>query len=357
MVLEKLCRRTPVKATPTTPPAQDRCTARPTPPALHELCGRMQTQIGKDIDKAAALLKEGRSVAIPTETVYGLAANAFDAEAVLNIFAAKERPAFDPLIVHVPGPEALDRIVLERPLGTDDLIAAFWPGPLTLVLPKRPEVPDVVTSGLDTVGVRMPGHPMALELLRALPFPLAAPSANPFGYVSPTSAEHVLKGLGGRIPYILDGGPCTVGVESTILGFQDGHWMIYRQGGVAQERIERVIGAVKEAGGRVIPVAPGMLESHYAPGTPLHVGDIRTLSEEAKGRRIAVISFTKDHAPLPTRVLSRAGDLSEAARELFAALRACDAGGYDVILAERFPETGLGRAINDRLKRAAVKRA
>ena len=315
----------------------------------------MKQLIGDDVAHAAELLREGGIVAIPTETVYGLAANAFDEAAVLKVFEVKQRPSFDPLIVHIGKREDVQRVVKELPPGAEALMDAFWPGPLTLVLPKQDIVPDLVTSGLDTVGVRMPAHPLALELLRSLDFPLAAPSANPFGYVSPTTAQHVADQLGDRIPYILDGGPCIVGVESTIVGLDDGRWVLYRPGGIAVERIEEVIGRVAVTMKKVMPVAPGMLESHYAPRKPVHVGDVITLSQQHKSKRIGMISFREDHDVHCCEVLSSSGDLSEAARHLFSALRTLDASDCDVILAERFPDEGLGRAINDRLRRAAAR--
>lgn len=316
----------------------------------------MSVHVGTDPEHAALLLRHGEVVAIPTETVYGLAANAFDSEAVLRIFTTKQRPSFDPLIVHIGRPADVHSVVRELPPGAEDLMHAFWPGPLTLVLPKRPEVPDIVTSGLDTVGVRMPAHPLALQLLQLLEFPLAAPSANPFGYVSPTTAQHVADQLGEAIPYILDGSACAVGVESTIIGWEDDRWVLYRPGGVPVEAIEAVIGRVDAAMQQVVPAAPGMLESHYAPRKPVYVGDVTTLQEEYAGRRLGVISFTRSYAAERSMALSFQGDLAEAARNLFAVLRELDASDVDVILAERFPDEGLGCAINDRLRRAAAKR-
>ncbi|HQW85886.1 MAG TPA: L-threonylcarbamoyladenylate synthase [Flavobacteriales bacterium] len=316
----------------------------------------MTTSIGTDVAQAAHLLKQGAVVAIPTETVYGLAADTFNEEAVLTIFSVKQRPAFDPLIVHVRDREQLDRVA-QVPAEAEALIARFWPGPLTLVLPKRPAVPDLVTSGLDTVAVRMPAHPMTRALLNALDTPLAAPSANPFGYVSPTTAQHVMDQLGGRIPYILDGGACTVGVESTILGRDaKGRWVLYRPGGIAVESLEALVGEVHAASQAAKPQAPGMLESHYAPRKPVHVGDVPALLRRFAGRAVGVISFRHEHHAHRCEVLSPEGDLAAAARHLFAVLRELDTSDCQVIVAERFPEEGLGRAINDRLRRAAAGR-
>jgi len=324
--------------------------------------------IGTDLHHAAQLLREGHIVAIPTETVYGLAANAFDEAAVLQVFAAKQRPSFDPLIVHIGHRDEIHRVAKELPPGAEALMDAFWPGPLTLVLPKQAAVPDLVTSGLDTVAVRMPAHPLTLELLRQLDFPLAAPSANPFGYVSPTTAQHVADQLGDKVPYILDGGPCSVGVESTIIGWdaraddrppdvdRPGRWYLYRPGGIPLEAIEAVIGRVEPAVKQVLPMAPGMLESHYAPRKPVHVGDVPALLRRFAGERIGIISFRTEYPAHRCEVLSEGGDTAEAARHLFAVLRELDSTDCSVILAEEFPDEGLGRAINDRLRRASVKR-
>jgi L-threonylcarbamoyladenylate synthase len=312
--------------------------------------------VGTDVDEAARLLRAGELVAVPTETVYGLAANALDAAAVLRVFAVKRRPAFDPLIVHVRSPAALAEVAAEVPAEAEALVQAFWPGPLTLVLPKRAVVPDEVTSGLDTVAVRQPAHALTQRLLGALPFPLAAPSANVFGAVSPTTAGHVVDQLGGAIPYVLDGGPCRVGVESTIVGREDGRWVLYRPGGVPLEAIEQVVGRVDPAARRVVPASPGMLEAHYAPRTPLLLGDLDELLRAHADRRVAVLAFERPRTAHACRVLSPAGDLAEAAHALFAALRELDASEAELLLAERVPEDGLGRAINDRLRRAAAAR-
>lgn len=316
-------------------------------------------EIGSDLDHAAMLLRRGEVVGIPTETVYGLAANAFDPAAVLRVFEVKRRPTFDPLIVHIADRGQLDRIVHSVPESAQQLMDHFWPGPFTLVLPKQPEVPDLVTSGLDYVAVRVPSHPMTRALLGRLEFPLAAPSANPFGYVSPTTAQHVADQLGTVVPYILDGGPCEVGVESTILGIQPDEegrdrWTLLRAGGVPVESIEALVGPVAIAQPTSRPSAPGMLESHYAPRTPLVLGDVTTLLHAHRRKRVAVLAFRNERVEAPTMVLSPEGDLRQAARALFGAIRALDASDAELIIAERVPDEGLGRAINDRLQRAAA---
>jgi L-threonylcarbamoyladenylate synthase len=315
----------------------------------------MRTVIGKDIDYAADLLRAGHLVAIPTETVYGLAANALDEEAVLRIYAAKERPRFNPLILHLPSAEAFGRYAANLPTACLSLAEAFCPGPLTFLLPKRDIVPDLVTAGSDRVALRIPDHPSTLELLRRLDLPLAAPSANPSGYVSPVTAEHVAEGLGGRIPYILDGGPCRVGLESTIIGFDEEGVRLYRHGAVTAAQIRDVTGLpVHEAAGGPA-TTPGRLKSHYAPHARLQVCDIEAGLQRYGASGTAVISFRAtrfDPQPQWVRTLSPTGDLREAARNLFRALRELDAAGAALILAERFPDEGLGKAINDRLDRA-----
>lgn len=316
----------------------------------------MTATIGTDLERAAAHLRAGELVAIPTETVYGLAANALDAAACLRIFEAKERPAFDPLIVHVHARERALELCEPPPAEALALMDAFWPGPLTLVLRKRAEVPDVVTSGLDTVALRQPAHALTAHLLARLPFPLAAPSANLFGRTSPTTAEHVAEQLGERVAYILDGGPCSVGVESTIVGWEQERAVLFRPGGTPLESIERIVGRVDPAQQRVLPAAPGMLAAHYAPRTPLELGDIEAALERRAGQRVAVLAFERPRRAHACRVLSTRGDLAEAARNLFSSLRELDAAGAELIVAECVPEVGLGRAINDRLRRAAAAR-
>ena len=293
-------------------------------------------------------------MAIPTETVYGLAANALNADAVVSIFETKNRPHFDPLIVHVAGIEQVHEVASHIPSHARTLMEALWPGPLTIVLRKHDCIPHIVTSGLDTVGVRMPNHPLALELLRALDFPLAAPSANPFGYISPTSALHVAEQLGDRIPYILDGGECSVGVESTIIDCSCETPTILRLGGTSVETIEEIIGPVHvNAISTSSPNAPGMLHSHYAPRKPMRVGNIHELLHN-HGPDVSILSFKDSFHNYRNIRLSETGDLHEAARNLFSAMRKLDADHHSIILAEFVPDYGLGRAINDRMKRASA---
>jgi L-threonylcarbamoyladenylate synthase len=318
-------------------------------------------EIGKDIEKATKLLRAGQLVAIPTETVYGLAANALDSDAVLKVFAAKNRPFFDPLIIHVANQKTAllyanfhdSRLLL--------LTEKFWPGPLTLLLPKKNIIPDIVTSGLGQVAVRVPNHPVALKLLELTQLPLAAPSANPFGYVSPTHALHVKNQLGDRIDYILDGGPCSVGLESTIVGIEDNQVCIYRLGGLAIEAIEKLVGKVElRINNSGDPKAPGQLKSHYAPKTQMIIGDLHDLIQTHQSKKLAVICFGNKNFDLEnTQVfnLSKNENLEEAAINLFRYLRESDESGADLIIAEFVPDHGLGRAINDRLRRAYGSRS
>ena len=316
------------------------------------------TQIGTDIAYAATLLQGGETVAIPTETVYGLAANALDEDAVTRIFVAKERPFYNPLIVHVPNVEAVRAIVAHIPQAALLLLERFSPGPLTVLLPKKPIVSDLVTAGLPDVAVRIPAHPVALALLRECGLPLAAPSANPFGYVSPTSAEHVLKMLAGRIPYVLDGGACDAGIESTIIGFPGGVPTVYRQGVITIAMVEAVVGPVAR-GSSAKPVAPGMLASHYSPHTPLIITeDVDESLQENLGKVVGLMTynaFSELLAESRQILLCTNDDFATAARNLYAALHDMDTRGYELLIAKKLPQSGIGAAINDRLMRAALK--
>ncbi|HTI49885.1 MAG TPA: L-threonylcarbamoyladenylate synthase [Planctomycetaceae bacterium] len=322
-----------------------------------------------ELARAAEILRQGGLVAFPTETVYGLGANALEVEAVARVFEVKGRPLFDPLIVHVAGTNEVAPIVRRFPKIAQTLAAQFWPGPLTLVLPKSLLVPDLVTAGCPTIAVRVPDHPVALELLRLAGVPLAAPSANLFGRISPTTAAHVREQLGESIDLILDGGPCRVGVESTVLQLTEDQPILLRPGGTPIEEIESLIGPVSVPS----PVAceptkpgltsPGTLPQHYAPRTPLAIvreratvpGLNETDANAGSPSRIGLLAFTSPSDVgrfEAVEVLSAAGDLREATTRFFAALRRLDAAGLDLIVAETFPERGLGRALNDRLRRA-----
>ena len=311
------------------------------------------------IQHAAEIIKEGGIVAFPTETVYGLGADAFNPLAVARIFEVKRRPYFDPLIVHVAHPADVKKLVKEIPSNAKKLTESFWPGPLTVVLLKEEDIPDIVTAGLPTVAIRMPNHPMALSLIKESKCPIAAPSANPFGYLSPTTAEHVRDQLGDQVDLILDGGPCPVGIESTILSFLEEKPRLLRPGGVSLEEIESVIGKVE-----ISPIeddkpsAPGMLPKHYAPRTPIVLNWNDKNLKIDKNKKIGLLAFqeTKNHLKFHSvEVLSKKGDIREAAANLFAAIRRLDALDLDLIVAEPIPEIGLGRAIMDRLRRASGK--
>lgn len=315
-----------------------------------------QTETGTDIKRATEILRSGEVVAIPTETVYGLAGNALNEDAVLRIFKAKNRPFFDPLIAHTHAIGEINKYVSSIPGQLLPLMERFMPGPLTVLLPRNTLIPDLVTSGLDRVAFRIPAHPVAQELLRTLDFPLAAPSANPFGYISPTSAQHVHAQLGGIIPYILDGGECSVGIESTIVGMDGDTIVVYRLGGLAVEQIEETTGKVRLLShSSSNPAGPGMLESHYAPRKPMLVGNVAELLEEYADKKAAVLSFSEKYDASFCYILSPERDTDVAAKKLFAAMRELDATDADLIIAESLPEGGLGRAVNDRLGRAAAK--
>jgi L-threonylcarbamoyladenylate synthase len=307
--------------------------------------------------KAAALLREGGVGVFPTETVYGLGASALDTRACARIFEVKQRPHFNPLIVHVADRAALLALVTEVPAGVHALLDAFTPGPLTLVLPKRGHIPDIVTAGLSTVGLRIPRHPVAQALLAEAGVPIAAPSANRFMSLSPTSAAHVAAEILANVDFFLDGGDAEVGLESTIIGWVEGRPCLLRPGGISREEIEAVIGPVARATGDSPIVAPGMLKRHYSPRTPLYVWDknpptpitprcvlLRFAGEITAGDRAAFSGV---------EVLSTSGDLKSAAARIFRTLAQLDGAGYDAIYAERAPEQGLGIAINDRLGRAS----
>lgn len=318
----------------------------------------MSAEIGIDLLLAKKILEAGDIVAIPTETVYGLAGNAFDTRAVLKIFQVKERPSFDPLIVHTNSVDKIKDFVQEIPELANGLMKKCWPGPLTILFKKKAIVPDLVTSGSPFVAVRIPSHALTLKLLASLDFPLAAPSANPFGYVSPTTAEHVNDQLGNKIKYIINGGPSIVGIESTIVGFDGEEPIVYRLGGISIESLEKQVGKIKTIlTSSSKPASPGMLSSHYAPAKSVIIGLNKAL-KTFQPEEVGYLSYMELSSSVPLEnqvVLSETGSLEEAASNLFAGLRKLDASSVKVIATELLPEKGIGRAINDRLKRASVK--
>lgn len=315
--------------------------------------------ISKDISKAVRLLNDDHIVAIPTETVYGLAGNIYSEKAINAIFETKKRPFFNPLIVHISSIEKLATIVDYIPEKAKLLAEAFWPGPITLVLKKKAIIPDLITGGKDTVAVRVPNHPTTLELLNQLDFPLAAPSANPFSSISPTTAQHVETYFKDRIKMVLDGGACTSGIESTIIGFENDAPIIYRLGSTPIEDIEAIVGKVEVKNKKEnSPDAPGMLERHYAPKTKtILTENILTEIHQYPDKRIGVLAFQSEveHPQITTQIiLSKTGDLREAASKLYDALHQLDLHHLDIIIAERLPDYGLGQSINDRLQRATA---
>jgi len=309
------------------------------------------------VGRAVALLEAGEVVALPTETVYGLAADALSAAAVVKIFETKERPRFDPLIVHLPGKEWLERVAAiaetARPLA-EQLIERFWPGPLTLVVPKTEIIPEIVTAGLTTVAVRMSAHPVFAEVIGRFGKPLAAPSANRFGRISPTSAADVAEELSGRIPLILDGGETEHGIESTVLALRGGAMEILRAGPVTREELEKFGEVRARSSGKT--EAPGQLPSHYRPSTPLLIAEDIIEVSVPHGKRYGALLWSDEpfsESFVESRRLSTTGNLREAAANLFRHLRELDRSHLDCIVAEALPEEGLGVAIMDRLRRAA----
>ncbi len=329
----------------------------------------MQCPVTQDISLAARLLREGKLVAFATETVYGLGANALDEHAIARVFATKERPYFDPLIVHFAELTQLRRAVRDFPSEMERLAHHFWPGPLTLVLPRSDWIPDLVSSGLDTVAVRIPGDERARELIRLAAIPVAAPSANRFGKISPTSAEHVVDQLGDRIDLVLDGGPCRIGVESTVLQWTTDGPVLLRFGGLPLEELEKLIGPIRiqthvdeATSAATAPAGPGMLTRHYAPNTRLVIVDQVPPSTASIPPHCGLLTWKCVEYATAQRfqiveTLSQRGDLTEATAHFYSALRRLDAEHLEMIIAVRFPEEGLGRALNDRLQRASVRDA
>lgn len=315
------------------------------------------TIVSNDIDKAINILNNEDVIAIPTETVYGLAGNIYSEKAIRKIFEVKQRPLFNPLIVHIDSIEKIHDIVSEFPEKASILANAFWPGPLTLILKKKSTIPDLITGGKDTVAVRIPNHPVALNLLKKLSFPLAAPSANPFSSISPTNSLHVENYFKNSIQMVLEGGECENGIESTIIGFENNEPVVYRLGSISIEDITNIVGDVKIKNKKEkAPNAPGMLARHYAPKTKTYlVNDVEAFIKDFSNKKIGVLKFSEEINALNVfhiEILSHKKDLKEAASKLYSTLHKLDNLNLDMIVAEVFPDFGLGKSINDRLERA-----
>jgi L-threonylcarbamoyladenylate synthase len=318
------------------------------------------TKTGHNIRKAADLLNQGQLVAIPTETVYGLAANGLNEEAISKIFKVKKRPLSNPLILHFKDVDSITQYVTNIPAEAKKIADAFWPGPLTLLLDKTAKIPNSINSGKQKIAVRIPNHPDTLQLLRLLDFPLAAPSANLYGRVSPTKAAHVSKQLAGSIPYILDGGMSSKGIESTILGFENGKTILYRFGAITTEEIEHCIGnKVTIYDHNLIsdqPITSGMVKYHYAPQTPIY--DVQDISKNGTNTNSGYIGFNKTIDDIPNEnqfLLSPESNLDIASKNLYHALHFMDEQQFDAIFICNFPQTGLGRSMNDRINKAIAK--
>lgn len=311
----------------------------------------------ENISKAAAVIRKGGLVAFPTETVYGLGGNALDTEAVARIFEAKKRPSFDPLITHIADLEKLDELALVSDPRIYDLAGKFWPGSLTLIVPKRDIIPSLVTSGLHTMAVRMPDHPIALSLIRQSSGAVAAPSANSFGYLSPTEAQHVEDDLGQRIDMVLEGGACRVGVESTVLDLTRDNPIILRPGGLTRQEIEEVLGPVEIFNRTTTsPTAPGQLEMHYSPRKSLFiVDDLDKVIAKEKAGALIFNDPAKAEGFSCSEILSPSGSMLEAASRLFSSLHTLDQQDIECIYAEVIPEDGIGRAVMDRIYKASEK--
>jgi L-threonylcarbamoyladenylate synthase len=318
------------------------------------------TEIGTNLSIAKSWLQKNEAVAIPTETVYGLAANAFNEVAIAKIFSIKNRPTSNPLILHVATVDAIKKLTSFIPDVAYDLMKVFSPGPLTFLLSKNNKVLNSVNNGLNEVAIRIPNHPLTLQLLNSLDFPLAAPSANPFGYISPTTAQHVFYQLQNKIPYILDGGECDKGIESTVIGFDNDIPVIYRPGIITEDAIKKITGScfVKEMAGQI--KSPGMLPYHYSPFTAFNLmnseSEIKKVADNSK--QIGALCFQEKYSFIPSEqqiILSKTGNLNEAAKNLYAALIELDRMQLSLILSEKFPDNGIGKIINERLKKAAAK--
>lgn len=328
-----------------------------TQPIVTIVIRKKMIEISTDINKAKKILENNELVAIPTETVYGLAGNIYNESAIKKIFETKKRPFFNPLIVHIHNKNQLQEIAIEIPEKAQQLANTFWPGSLTLVLKKKSNIPDIITAGKDTVAVRIPNHKLTLDLLKSLQFPLAAPSANPFGSISPTTAKHVADYFPNDIQMVLDGGNCQNGIESTIIGFENEQPILYRLGSLSVEEIEAIVGYIKiKNNNEKSPNAPGMLSKHYAPKTKtILVDNVESELLLHQNKKIGVLTFQNtitNQTIESIEILSKKGDMKEAMSNLYAAMHRLDKLNLDLIITGKFPENDLGKSINDRLHRA-----
>ena len=316
-------------------------------------------RVGKSIKESINNLKKGKIVVIPTETVYGLGVNALDQDAVDKVFKLKKRPYYDPLICHTDSINKVKEFVKTFPRKAEILAKNFWPGPLTILLEKKKIIPDITTSKLKRVGFRIPNNKLTLSILEKINFPVAAPSANPFGYISPTLPKHILSMFKNDISYILDDGGCDVGIESTIVGFENKKTLVYRGGGITIEKLEKVIGKVEIFKKNItFPESSGMLKNHYSPKKDLIIGEIRTLIKKYKNNKIGILSYNKYYEGVNFKnqiILSKNLNLEEASRNLYKSLHSLDSMNIDLILTSLLPNNGIGESINDRIIKASKK--
>ena len=316
-------------------------------------------KVGKSINECVKNLKNGEIVGIPTETVYGLGVNALDQKAVDKVFKLKKRPHFDPLICHTNSIEKVKMFVKNFPRKAEVLAKNFWPGPLTILLEKKKIIPDITTSKLKTVGFRIPDNKLTLSILEKIDFPIAAPSANPFGYISPTLPKHILEMFKNDISYVLDDGGCDIGIESTIVGFEDKKTLVYRVGGITIEKLESKIGKVEIFKKNTkLPISSGMLKNHYSPKKDLIVGEIESLIKKYINKKIGILSFNKYYKGIDLKnqiILSKNLNLDQASRNLYKSLHLLDNMNIDIILTSLLPNHGIGKSINDRIIKASKK--
>ena len=316
-------------------------------------------KVGKSINESVKNLIKGKIVCIPTETVYGLGVNALDQKAVDKVFKLKKRPYFDPLICHTNSIEKVKMFVKNFPRKAEILAKKFWPGPLTILLEKKKIVPDITTSKLKTVGFRIPDNKLTLSILEKIDFPIAAPSANPFGYISPTLPKHILDMFKNDISYVLDDGGCDIGIESTIVGFENKKTLVYRVGGITIEKLENVIGEVEIFKKNIkLPISSGMLKNHYSPKKDLIVGEIQSLIKKYINKKIGILSFNKFYKGIDLKnqiILSKNLNLEQASRNLYKSLHLLDNMNIDIILTSLLPNHGIGKSINDRIIKASKK--